>query len=977
MTSLLICIIALFTLNDPPINQSRTYSKQIWRSADGLPEDFAQAITQTHDGYLWIGTSGGLVRFDGVTFTVFNKKNTPAFKDDSVYSLLVSTDGAIWAGTEGGGLVRYYRGTFKSYGVAEGLTNGFVRVIFQDKLKRLWIGTDAGLFQFKNERLFRIDGKNGLPFINVHSICEERMGKLLVGGWGLLVLDELQQSVYYTSSESQADNSVRTIKRTADGSIWIGSIAGLRKIDRSVTSNPFDTPKILTGQNISYLYQSKNNALWIGTYGNGVKRLTGGHFTNYSTPKTLPHNNVLSIFEDSENNIWVGTQGGLLRLSPGAGTTITPNDGIPLSINTVYKDKNNILAVSLSGKLYKVSDRILTPIENRLNRLTIRNVFRDSHGTLWIGTDGQGIACIKDNLILQFTTKQGLVSDFIRAFCEDRNGNLWIGTDGGLSRMSLNQPGRFNNYKTENGLIYESIRAVITNRRGGLWIATDGGLSYFNGSKFEKLPTQLNDLKIWAIYEDAESKLWIGTVGNGLLSLHNGIVRNFTATVGLPSNKIYFVGEDSKANLWMSGPSGISVVSRKELEYASASHKLAVKRYNTSEGIITDQMSGGVQNSGVLNDDGVMWFASTKGLVRIRPEENLQRKAPPTFIEKIIVDDHLVPLNNLWNIKPGRGNVEIHYTAISLRSPDRIRFKYRLEEFDQDWIDAGHRNVAFYTNLPPGAYHFQVIAYETDAPERTSDARLRIGLRPHFYQTAWFIALCLLGVGVISLMSYKVHVRNIRRRFSAVLDERNRLAREMHDTLIQGCVGVSALLEASAGARAVSSDISVNLIDRARDEIRVAVDEARFAVWNLRQNSSGNLVDVATHLIRRIQSETAVMTTIDIAGAPYSLGGDNDRNLLMILREALNNSIRHACPKNIHLQLTFTQLNVLVAVIDDGCGFDTSRIYSNSSTHYGLIGMRERAEMLHGKLEIVSSENNGTSIHITIPSENKIKRNST
>ncbi len=332
---------------------------------DGLPEDFAQSLAQTHDGYLWIGTSGGLVRFDGASFVVFNRENTPAFLDDSVYSLLVAKDGTLWAGAEGGGLIRYRDGAFRVFGHAEGLTNGFVRVIYEDKSGRLWIGTDSGLFRMENEAVIRVDGRDGAPRISVHSICEDREGCLLVGGRGLLILRG-QEVIYHNSNESQADNSIRTIRQTADGALWIGTISGLRRLDLGLNGDPFKTPKILSGVNISVLLESRNGRVWIGAYGQGLMRYQGGRIVKFSAPTTLPHNNVLSLFEDGENGVWVGTQGGLLRLSPSAAGMVTTADGAPQSINTIYLDpRGDLFVTALNGKLSGFRAKPSRPFSSR------------------------------------------------------------------------------------------------------------------------------------------------------------------------------------------------------------------------------------------------------------------------------------------------------------------------------------------------------------------------------------------------------------------------------------------------------------------------------------------------------------------------------------------------------------------------------------------------------------------------------------
>jgi len=965
---LLGCVDSTASETAPP--DALAYSRRVWRSADGLPEDFAQSLAQTQDGYLWIGTSGGLARFDGVSFAVFNRENTPAFLDDSVYSLLVARDGTLWAGTEGGGLVRYKDGRFRAFGAAEGLTNGFVRVIYEDRNSQLWVGTDAGLFRMQNESLIRVDGRDGADEMNVHAICEDSARRLLVGGRGLLVLRGREVN-YYTSNGSMADNSIRTIRQTADGAIWIGSISGLRKLDRGINGDPFKAPKILSGVNISALLESRGGAVWIGAYGQGLMRYRAGRIVRFSAPSTLPHNNVLALFEDGEDNVWVGAQGGLLRLSPSAAGVITTADGAPQSINTIYQDpRGELFVTALNGKLFRVARNTLAPVRlpAPLGRMSVRNLFRDSRGTLWVGTDGQGVSRIDAGGVVQYTMKQGLVNDFIRAFCEDREGALWIGTDGGLSRF---RHGAFQNFNVKDGLAYDSIRALLLDRSGDLLVATDGGLSLLRAGRFVADPSleRLRGQKVWSLREDAEGKLWIGTHGAGLFLLKDGALTRFTTKDGLPSNKIHFIVEDAQGSLWMSGPSGVVAVSRREIESLSrlGDGQLAVRVYSTAEGLSTNQMNGGVQPAGAMLASGEMWFPSAKGAVHIGQNGPDHRSAPPALIEQVLADDRAVPFSQSLALDPGRGKLEIHYTAIRLRSPDRIRFKFRMEGFDQDWTDAGQRRVAYYTNLPAGKYRFRVVAYEIDDPRSATERVLSIEWRPHFYKTAWFPAICGLAALAAVWVWYRLHVRNLRQRFAAVLDERNRLAREMHDTLIQGCVGVSALLEAASSAREVSPIISDELLDRARNEVRATVDEARLAVWNLRQNAGEGLAPAISLLTRRLSLETGIPIRFESNGSAPDLGAENERSLLMIVREALQNALRHAAPDHVSVALSSDRRGLRVEIEDDGRGFDPSVINSSNGRHYGLVGMRERAEKLGGQLSLTSSPGNGTHVLLRVP----------
>jgi ligand-binding sensor domain-containing protein/signal transduction histidine kinase len=966
--------LALFAIAAVVAAQPLPFSRRVWQSADGLPEDFAQALAQTPDGYLWIGSSGGLVRFDGIRFTVFHQQTDPAFRDDSIYSLLTSRDGTLWAGTEGGGLIRYRGGAFRGYGPAEGLTNGFVRVIYEDKDANLWVGTDDGLFRMQKDRLVRVDGRDGVPYVAVHSIWQDRDGRLLVGGSGLLVLDR-RSAAYYSSSENLADNSIRTIRQTADGAVWIGTISGLRRLEHGVRGNPFATPKMIRDTNVDFLAEGQAGQLWIGTYGQGLIRYEGGRQVRFTAPATLPHNNVLSIFEDAEDDVWVGTQGGLLRLSPSAARTITTADGTPQSINTIYQDpRGPLFATALNGRLFQVSHETLQPaaLPADLRTVPVRNVFRDSSGALWLGTDGQGALRLTGTAETRYTMKQGLVNDFVRAFCEDREGSIWIGTDGGLSRW---RNGVFQNFNTRDGLAYGSIRALLLDRDGSLWVATDGGLSRFRDGRFpaDRLLDRFRGEKVWAIYQDAFGGLWIGTHGSGLFLLKDGRLSQFTTRSGLPTGRIHFIAEGPRANLWMSGPGGIFSVARADLEELARdpSRQLAVRVYSTSDGLSTNQMNGGVQPAGALTANGEFWFPSTKGVVALRPDAPLPGSAPPVLIEQVLADDRDAPLGGDLRVGPGTGKIEVRYTAIRLRSPDRTRFKYWMESFDPEWTDAGQRRVAYYTNVPPGRYRFHVVAYELNDPRNPAERVVDLRLLPHFYETGWFLGLCLLAATAAAWGGYRLHVRNIRKRFAAVLEERTRLAREMHDTLIQGCVGVSALLEAASTAQAVSPNISNELLDRARNEVRATVDEARLAVWNLRQGSGegASLVAAAAQLTQRIGAETGIPVKFDSSGDAFTLGADGVQSLLKLIREALHNAVRHGAPRHLSVTMSFGRRALRVEIDDDGRGFDPSTVWSKSGGHYGLIGMRERVAELGGELQLCSSPGQGTKVRLSIPAE--------
>jgi ligand-binding sensor domain-containing protein/signal transduction histidine kinase len=977
--ALIVAVILLATVSHSQTKDDR-YSRRVWQTQDGLPQDTINALVQTNDGYLWIGTSGGLARFDGYRFTIFDSENAPALREESVYSLHCARDGTLWIGTEGGGLVRYRSGSFRRFSSGEGLTNGFVRVIYEDRRANLWIGTDRGLYRFDADKLTRVDDQAGIPAMSVHAIREDRNGRLWVGGAGLLVLSEGVPAVY-RSSRSLADNSIRALAESNDGTIWVATIGGLHRVPNGNPADVFSSRTILH-RNTTYLYQTQDGGLWAGTYGHGLFRYGDGDPVVYRAPGLLPDNHILALLEDSEGNFWIGTQNGLLRLSRSVVSTVAAGlNGAPESIKTVYEDYDrSIWVTTLSGRLYRIEGMkpVIAALPAGLEDMGVRTIFRDSGGALWVGTNGEGALRITANGVGRYTMKHGLVNDFVRAFCESRDGSIWIGTDSGLSRW---REGSFQSFHTAQGLAYGSVRALLEDRSGDLWVATDGGVSRFHNGAWDSRPAELAGEKVWAIHEDPDGGLWFGTRGAGLFLLQSSeggrgrrTLTGFTTKHGLANNNIHQILEDKSGNLWMSSPSCVFSVNRKDLlrtgqSLTDPSHRPAISVYGRSEGMETNQMNGGVQPAGVISAAGDIWFPSTRGVVRITPDHNTRTSVRPVLIEKILADGQESPLSGRVEVGPGDGRLEIHYTAIRLRSSERIRFRYMLEGFDRDWTEAAGRRVAYYTNLPPGPYRFRVAAYEVDDPRSTSEAAVGIELRPHFYETAWFLALCAVVLAATGLAAYRLRVRQIRARFAAVLAERNRLAREMHDTLIQGCVGVAALLDAAVSLRQSSPEMTSELLERARVQVRESVDDARRAVWNLRHESSnGNgLISSLERLAQQLAITSGVSISCKADGTPVPLDARVEHDLVMIAKEAMLNAVHHGRPQRVLLSWSFEPNRLQVRVTDDGCGFEPAAAIAKGGDHYGLEGMSERAKQMGGIFTLNSSPGKGTEVNVTVP----------
>ena len=944
------------------------FTRKLWQTQDGLPEQTVQAFAQTSDHYLWIGTTGGLVRFDGARFTIFDHENTPEIKENSVFALMASRDGSLWIGTEGGGLVRYRSGQFRSYGAREGLSDGFVRALHEDRAGTIWVGTDNGLLRFVGDRFERVDNTNGVAPIAVHAIAADHEGGLWVGGSRLIRLNGSTVREYPLDGGA-SQNRVKSILETRDHTVWVGTVSGLNRLDPR--SARFERVAGIKGT-VRVLRQPSDGGLWIGMIGQGIRLSTGGKYIRMIAPESLPSNTVLNIFEDDEQNLWIGTQAGLLRL------TKTPVRIVPLphsedsDFGTVYQDRDATIWV-VSTDVFRLRNGVAESyVFPELGHIPVRNVYRDRGGALWVGTDGEGVVRIDGDRVSKLTTREGLVNNFIRALLQSRDGSMWIATDEGVSHWTAHG---FTNYQMRDGLSYFSTRAVLEDRNGDIWIGTDRGLNHLHSGSFvhDAVTEALSEEKVWAIHEDSDGGLWFGTRNNGLFRWKQNKLTHYTTTQGLVSNSIYQILEDSKGNFWMSGPNGISLLDRRELDLAAENHDqhLSLTLYGIADEVETTQIYGGRQSSGCLGTEGDVWFPSNKGPIHILKTAVHPTPAPAVVINEVLVDGLASTTKDNLVMAPGSSRLEVSYAPILLRSQEGMRFRYKLDGFDQSWTDASSRRIATYTNLPAGTYTFRVAAFQVNDPQAVSEASISIMQKPHLYRTPWFIACCvgLLAAAIVGI--YRFRLWQIEMRFEAVIDERGRLAREMHDTVIQGCASVSALLEALASLdrQDDSRGLMRDLLEHARTQVRSTIDEARQAVWNLRQqNASENMFGPSLErMADQIGRESGVPIMVEQTGKPFVLNQFATHELMMMAREAVYNAVLHGEPAKIQIKVCFAAKDLTLEVLDDGSGFDPNVIQPSEGRHYGLLGMKERVQSVGGRFDLESAVGKGTSIFIQIP----------
>ncbi|QXD16366.1 response regulator [Rhodocaloribacter litoris] len=787
---------------DPALSLSQ-YTHDVWTVDDGLPQNSINAIVQTRDGYLWFGTYEGLVRFDGVRFTVFDKRNTPAFLDHVVYALLEGRDGTLWIGTQAGGLIAYRDGVFQTYTTADGLGRNFVTSLAEDPEGNLWIGLqNGGLTRFRDGVFTSIIPPDLPPNVSILGLLVDRRGTLWIGtnGGGLLRYREGRFTAY-TTEDGLASNIVRGLYEDRAGRLWIGTRGGGLVYLEDGTFHTLTTRHGLPHDHVNTIFEDRRGTLWIGTDGSGLVRYREGRFETASLSGRAAGEVVWAIQEDREGSLWVGTfGGGLHRFKNSRFLVYGVPEGLSYDpVRAIIEAQDGSLWIGTMAGLNRIKDgvvRTYTTADGLPNH-AVWALWEGRDGTLWIGTRRGGLARLKDGRFTSYTTADGLGNDFVRTIFEASDGTLWVGTDGG--GLQALRDGRFvARYTTADGLGSNVVWVIREDPGGTLWIGTrGGGLSRFKDGRFNTYTPEdgLADVFVTALHLDDEGALWIGSYGKGLTRLKDGRFSVVTSQDGLFDDVIHQILEDDRGRLWMSSNRGIFSVPKAELDAFFEGRLGAVSStvYGREDGL-RSQEGNSASPAGWQTRDGRLWFATMRGAAGIHPDgDQANPLPPPVIIEKVRVGDTETPVRGEpVVVPPGETKIEVHYTALSFLFPEKVRFKYRLERFDRDWVDAGGRRVAYYTNLPPGTYRFRVVAANEQGVWSEREAVLAIELKPFFFQQPWFFLLVGLvaAAGVLGAVRYRMRrfrqrelalERAVRRRTLELRQKANELEQTVRD----------------------------------------------------------------------------------------------------------------------------------------------------------------------------------------------------
>ncbi len=745
------------------------YLYEVWQHEQGLPQISVLALVQDDDGYLWLGTLEGLVRFDGLGFTVFNRSNTPQLGSNVVTAVVPDRAGGLWIGTRRG-LGRWQDGRLTDI-TPEDEPVVDVQLLFPDRRGRLWIGSHHGLHRLDGDRRITYTTRDGLAHDFVWAIQDDPEGNLWIGTQEGLSRLENGAFTSYTTRDGLAHDHVRALYEDRRGRLWIGTAEGIQRLEdgRFITCTPGAGP---ARPAVRLFYENQRGDLWIGTM-SGLYRLTDGVFSFYNQETGLPGNRVRAILEDREGSLWIGTLfGGLCRLRDRKIAVVGAAEGLPSDmVWAIRQDRTGNVWVGTDRGLARIApDGAITTYTTRdgLPHPDVWTLYEDRRGDLWVGTCALGLARLREGAFHAHT--RGERSDgCVTCIHEDRAGDLWFGSAGaGLHRLV---DGRLHTYTTPD-LLSNNVRDLYEDPQGTLWIATDGGLSRHAGGSFSAFTQHdLGTGSIWSLHGDRAGTLWLGFRGDGLGRLRDGKWTRFCVRDGLFDDQVYRILEDSRGRLWMSSNRGIFTVPKQELDDFAAGRISGITSlsFGRTDGMRSNEANGRGHPAGWRTRDGKLWFPTIKGAA-IVDADHLDRNAVPpgVVIEEVLVDKQPTDPDRPAVLAAGAKVFEFRYVALSLLAPERIRYRYRLEDFDDDWVDAGTHRLVHYTNLKPGNYRFRVIAANSDGVWNETGDSFEFYLRPAVYQTWYFYLACIVAAGLLGLGVHRYRIRRLVRHNQAL-----------------------------------------------------------------------------------------------------------------------------------------------------------------------------------------------------------------
>jgi ligand-binding sensor domain-containing protein len=954
------------------------YGHRAWRIRDGYFAAVPTAVTQTADGYVWIGTQAGLVRFDGARFEPWHPPAGIPLPSERIFSLLGARDGSLWIGTDSG-LAEWKDGRLAVYAK----TGRFVALL-EDHDGTIWAGHTRNVAQLsplcrfaKGE--FRCFGpSDGLPFLWVAGLHQDDRGTLWVGGDGGVcswTSNRAECSPIPGLEKVHDKYGVSVVSSDASGSLWVG--AGARGVLQLV-SGKWNHSAILPEELESESFlRDRHGSLWIGGIHQGLLRLKEGHVERYVSSDGLSGDYVTSIYEDREENLWVTTSSGLDCFRNLSVATLTKREGLSDdSIVSVMASADGSVWMGNHVNLLQVKENNFISYRPAAGktRKQITSLLEGSRNRIWVGID-DGVSMLEGGKFVPLRVPDGTPVGVVRAMVEDREGYLWLCTTNPQHVLLRAKNGVVDQILPIASFGGEFPSTLAADPNGGLWLGfAKSGIAHFdsNGASFT-VPRTLNTGRVRNFFVD-DGGLWAAT-NEGLVFLRDGRLTSLAMGNGLPCNDIEAAIKSNDNSLWLKTACGLARIAPQEWR-AWISHPQSHIQFHLYDALDGAQsgMSAFTPRA-AKSTDGRLWFALEGGGIQVVDPRRLKENAvvPPVSVVQIAANrqayDPVTPLQLPALTK----DLEIDYTALSFTIPEKVRFRYKLEGTDSDWQDVGTRRQAFYTNLRPGHYRFHVTACNNDGVWNESGAALDFSILPAFFQTIWFSAICVAAIVVILCVSYLFHVKRvaseIRGRMEERLGERERIARELHDTLLQSVQGL--ILKFHAVAKQIPrNEPARETMEKALDRADQVLEEGRNRVRNLRD--SGESIGDLSKVLQLVADESAQNS--DMSYRVVVEGNKRDLHPLvleeayLVGREAILNAFRHSGGLHVEVEIAYDENLFRLRVRDDGRGIAPPMLESGGREgHWGLRGMRERALRIGGHLDIWSRPEAGTEVELKVP----------
>jgi len=1000
------CVLAL----NPSLDVIQ-YDHTAWKLGEGFSKGIIRSLAQTPDGYLWLGTEFGLLRFDGVRAIPWEPPSNDGLSNSDIRSLQAARDGRLWIGTFSG-LASWKDGKLTHYPELDGQV---IEALLEDREGTIW----AAGWSPSVGRLCRIAsgntqcyGQDGRLGSGVTSLYEDSSGKLWAGATNGLWRWKPGRPELYPMPD--ATQRIYSLNESDDGGILVAKRSGITKL-RNGKPEAYPLPDGLPFQPYK-LFRERNGALWIGALvDSGLLHFHEGRADLFNRTDGLSGQSVLSFLEDREGNIWVATGDGLDKFRDFAIPTFSVEQGLSSrGVFSILSARDGSLWLGTSDGLNRWDKGQITVYRKQAvgdtrggtavsgpapgtalqSRLRVREItdsglpnnqaqclFQDSSGLIWVGTQS-GVAFLKND---RFVPVSSVPSGIVYSFAEDGAGNVWVSHQQGLFRLF---GARVLERMPWSDLGRKEPATVLLHDpgRGGLWLGfRDGGVAHFKDGQVRASYGAAEGLGqgiVNGFYMDGNGTLWTATEG-GLSRIKDGRALTLTSQNGLPCNSVHWMREDNAGSVWLSLSCGVVRIGRSELDaWASLSKQMVQPTvFDGSDGVKTHRYTAGYDAVVAKSIDGKLWFLPGGGVSVIDPHHLPSNKvSPPIRIEQLSADGKRFDVSNGANdlrLPAGTRDLLIDFTALSFVEPDKVRFRVKLEGQDEGWRELVNQRHVHYSNLPPKQYRLRILACNNDGVWNEQGALLDFSIAPTFYQRTSFRVLCAVAFMALLFAAYQLRVRQLARQFNRTLEarvsERTRIARDLHDTLLQSFQGLLLRFQSVSNVLPANPNEAKQRLDNALERAADAITEGRDAVQGLR-SSAFETNDLVNGIIAFGQQLTNTAANVDPPTIEVEVeGGTRQLNPVVrdeayrIAGEALRNALRHANAQRITVEIKYERRQFRLLVRDDGRGIDDATTVAGHTGHYGLPGMRERAEVVHGKLEVWSKLNSGTQVELSVP----------